>query len=125
MSTTVAFSLLEKLKGKQTQEGLSDYKFADKLAISHQLWQMTRTGKRDIGFAVLQGTIRAYRDLIPDVLIFFSGDVDISSIIGDLSTTPSETHQDGKLGRFLRNVGESIKVLLDHRLKRGGRKCQR
>jgi len=78
VSTAVANSLIEKLKEKQTKERLSDYGFADKLSVSHQLWQMTRTGKREIGLAVLQGTIRAYPELDRDVLIFLGGDVDMS-----------------------------------------------
>lgn len=92
--------LKDKLKEIQTREDLSDYKFADKLGVSHQLWQMTRTGKREIGLAVLQGTIRVYPELSRDVLLFLSGDVEASTIIGDTSTTPPERTQDGKLGRF-------------------------
>ena len=92
--------LKDKLKELQVAEGLSDYKFADKLGVSHQLWQMTRTGKREVGLAVLHGTITAYPELSRDVLFFLSSDVEASTIIDDLSTIPSQTTQDGKLGRF-------------------------
>lgn len=100
MSTVIATSLIEKLKEIQAREGLSDYKFADKLGISHQLWQMTRTGKREIGLTILQATMKAYPGLSGDVLVFLSSDVELSSHVGDLSTIPSQPSQNGKLAHF-------------------------
>ena len=90
--------LLEKLRLKQGE--LSDYKFADKLGVSHQLWQMTRTGKREVGLTVLQGTIRAYPELSRDVLFFLQGNVVSPSVIGEFPTDGTQNAHDGKLGRF-------------------------
>jgi len=96
--------LKEKLKEIQTRKGLSDYKFADKLGVSHQLWQMTRTGKREIGQAVLQGTMKAYPELDRDVLLFLQGDVVIdASIVGD-ATTPSEKSSSALFSRLLKRL---------------------
>lgn len=111
MSTIVATSLIEKLKEIQTKEGLSDYKFAEKLGVSHQLWQMTRTSKRELGLAVLQGIIRAYPELYRDVFLFLSGDVNITSQLVGLPTNYPQTPQDGKLGDFLSRLIVPILVL--------------
>jgi len=111
MSTAVATSLLEKLKEIQTREGLSDYKFSDKLGISHQLWQMTRTGKREIGLAVLQGTLRAYPELARDVLFFLQGDVASPLISDTITTTPSENAQNRFLGGLCHGLMIIIKRL--------------
>lgn len=102
MSTAIAASLIDKLKELQAREGLSDYKFADKLAVSPQLWQMTRTLKRDIGLVILKAVMRAYPELYRDVLIFLGSDASIlSNQFSDLSTTPAKTHQDKQGGVFL------------------------
>lgn len=91
--------LLDKLKEKQGD--LSDYKFAEKLGIAHQLWQMIRTGKRNIPKPVLlQGIARAHPELAPDVLIFLGFDVVMSSLLAELLTNPHQTSQDSKLGGF-------------------------
>lgn len=101
MSTAVVISLIEKLKEIQAREGLSDYKFADKLGVSPQLWQMTRTGKRDIGSVILKAVAKTYPELNRDVLIFLGSDASIlSNQFSDLSTTPPQTTQDGKLAVF-------------------------
>jgi len=90
--------LIDKLKLKQGE--LSDYRFADKLGISHQLWQMTRTGKRDIGSVVLKAVTKTYPELASDVVLFLSGDVaNNAGLVGD-TTTPSEPSQNGKVDRF-------------------------
>lgn len=101
--------LKEKLKELQTSEGLNDYKFADKLGISHQLWQMTRSGKRDIGLIILKAILKAYPELDRDVLIFLSGDVVITSGGVDLATDAPQPSQDGKLARFLSRLIGFIK----------------
>ena len=90
--------LLDKLKLKQGQ--LSDYQFADKLDISHQLWQMTRTGKREIGLVILKAILKAYPKLDRDVLIFLRGEVVIPSTIGSFATDASQPSQDGKIARL-------------------------
>lgn len=95
--------LLEKLKLKQGE--LSDYQFANKLGISHQLWQMTRTGKREISSVILRATTRVYPELDQDVLIFLRGDVVSPSVIGGLTADAHQTSQD-KLWRALRGVAK-------------------
>jgi len=115
MSTVVANSLLEKLKELQAKEGLSDYKFADKLRVSHQLWQMTRTGRREIGLAVLQGALRAYPELNRDVLFFLGWDVSITSKVVANATainhnTPERVYKPFLAG-FRRKVVSTIQRL--------------
>jgi len=93
--------LLEKLI--QKQNGESDYKFAERLGISHQLWQMVRTGKREIPRPpILSGVLKAYPDLIDDVLFFLASDVIISSLTYGKTTTAPERPQDGKRALFRR-----------------------
>lgn len=110
MSTIVASSLLEKLKEIQDKEGLSDYKFADKLGISHQLWQMTRTGKREIGLTILQGVRVVYPELDRDVLLFLSNNVDISPEERDITTITPETALGQKLGHFRQRIIVGVKA---------------
>lgn len=102
MSTVVATSLIEKLKEIQAKEGLNDYKFADNLGISPQLWQMTRTGKRDIGLVILRAATKAYPELYRDVLFFLGDDVKMFNGISQNFTTPSEPSQK----RFLGGLGD-------------------
>jgi len=110
--------LKEKLKELQMAEGLSDYKFADKLGVSHQLWQMTRTGKREIGSVILKAILRTYPELSQAVLIFLSGDV-VSPLIPDnTTTTPSERVLDKRQGGLLSRL-----VVIIKRLFGGTRKC--
>ena len=99
MSTNVG-NLLGKLKDKQSQRGLSDYKFAKILGVSPQLWQMTRTGKREIGLVVLKAAIRAYPKLFKDVLLFLSSDVNRLTIGVSGSTKSPQTNQNGKCKSF-------------------------
>lgn len=88
MSTKVAVDLVEKLKTRQGV--LSDQLFGEKLGISKQLWQMLRTGERQIPRPlVLKGIAKAYPELAPDVLIFLGFDVQLSSTTeGILSKAP-------------------------------------
>ena len=79
--------LLEKLKQKQGNQ--NDYQFAGKLGVSHQLWQMTRTGKRDIGLVILRASLKAFPNLGRDILVFLANDADAH-----------QTTQDGERGRF-------------------------
>lgn len=101
MLKIVATSLLDKLKEKQAQERLSDHKFADKLSVSYQLWQMTRTGSREIGLAILRGILRAYPELYRDVLIFLGIDDSIlANGVKELSTTLYQRALGRILARF-------------------------
>lgn len=104
--------LILKLKSLQITKKLSGHKFADKLGVSHQLWQMTRTGKREIGLTMLKGIVRAYPELNRDVLIFLAGDVYIKTADENDDTKPSETHQVG----FLRALQSLCDIF--YRLKR-------
>ena len=60
--------LLELLIQKQTEEGLSNQKFAAKLGISRSLWELTQQEKQDIGWLVSLGVVQVYPDLIPELL---------------------------------------------------------
>lgn len=93
MSTIVATSLIDKLKGIQVRESISGNEFARKLGISPQLYHMTKNGKRDIGLEVLRAIARAYPELNRDVLFFLSGDVNSLTGAGSDFTTPSDTAQ--------------------------------
>jgi len=69
MATIVANQLLEKLIQKQNDLRLNDAQFARKLGIvSRQLWQFTKTGKREVGFTLLRAVLRTYPDLTSDVI---------------------------------------------------------
>lgn len=92
--------LKEKLKELQVAAGLSDYKFADKLGVSPQLWQMTRSGKRQVGLVILRAVTKAYPELSRDILIFLGADVSIISQLGGITTIPSQTAQGGRFSRF-------------------------
>lgn len=61
-------SLLEALKQKQVEAGLSDVGFARSLGVSRSLWYFTRRGEMGIGEKVLHGTLWAYPDLNREVL---------------------------------------------------------
>lgn len=112
MSTVVASSLIERLKELQAKEGSSDYKFADKLEISPQLWQMTRTGKREIGLVILRATLRAYPELSRDVLFFLRGDVSSLTSVGSQSPAHYQRAQN-KVLAGLRFLGRKIIALID------------
>ena len=95
MPTTVAESLIDKLRERQDKEGLSDQKFGGKLGISKELWRLVRTGERQIPRPViLKGIARAYPELVQDVLFFLGFDVDVSLLSSDHPTAHPETHQD-------------------------------
>ena len=108
----VAKNLLDQLKEKQTKEDLSDHKFAKKLNTSYQLWQMTRTGDRDIGLTILRGT-RAYPDLALAVLIFLGFDVVKVTELLCNATAYHQTHQNKILG--------ALRKFFDALLKRDGK----
>ena len=94
MSTSVAKNLENKLKARQDKERLSDHKFADKLGISYQLWQMTRTGKRAIPRPpILTGIAEVYPELAPDVLIYLGFDVGIIANSLGLATEHRQANQ--------------------------------
>lgn len=102
MTTIVANNLVEKLKKIQARDGLSNRKFAkEKLGVSPELWRLTLNGERRIGRAIQEGILKSYPELKEDVLaIFLPVDVESSPDTSDLSTTPPQTTQDGKIARF-------------------------
>jgi hypothetical protein len=63
-------NLLIKLISRQRLEHLSDRAFAEKIEVSRPHWQATRTGKVKIGKSVEDGVIRAFPDLMPDVMAY-------------------------------------------------------
>lgn len=60
--------LLPKLISKQGHR--SDYSFAKVLGISRPLWQLTRTGKLQIGLTLLKAIAHTYPDMHPDIIEF-------------------------------------------------------
>jgi predicted transcriptional regulator len=67
MTTDVA-PIVERLKGKQKELGMSDVAFAAKLGISRQLWNFIKTGKREPGFKFLKAVMRELPELTVDVM---------------------------------------------------------
>ena len=106
MPTKVAVDLVGKLKTRQ--EDLSDQLFGEKLGISKQLWQMLRTGKRQIPQPlVLKGIAKAYPELALDVLIFLGFDVQLSSTTEGIPSKPPQTPQNklwGALRVFIKII---------------------
>lgn len=66
--------LIHSLIEKQRAEHLSNTEFAQRLGISRALWDLVRTGKRGFGEKTLSGIVRAYPDLIPELLLFPRGE---------------------------------------------------
>ena len=112
MSTIVGTSLADKLKEIQTKDGLSDYKFAARLGISPQLWQMTRTRKREIGLSILKGIVRAYPELCQYVLIFLYGDVGNPTMPDSITIPPNMP-----ISALKFNAGGTLRILCDGLLK--------
>lgn len=52
---------------------MSDEKFAQLLGVSHQLWWMTRQGKREVHLTLLEGVCRNLPEFYGDVLEFLQG----------------------------------------------------
>jgi len=66
--------LVKSLIEKQRSEHLSHTRFAQKLGISQAFWTLIRTGKRSFGEKTLSGIVRAYPELIPELLLFLRGE---------------------------------------------------
>jgi len=118
MVTSVGTGLIDRLTEYQRYWRLSDHKFAERLGISSQLWQMTRTGKRDIGLSVLKGVMRAYPELEQDVTLFLRGDVDtMTSLVG----SPTDDHQQppAQYSGVFRGVFDKVHRFLFSRSKAG------
>ena len=103
MTTLIAndISLLALIRLMQVAECMSDRQFAKKLGISHQLWQMTRTKKRDIGLVLLKAIVKAYPVLNRNVLLFLAGP--------GYTIKPSEYAQDSLFRRLLYRLISYIK----------------
>ena len=101
--------LIDKLRAEQGT--LSDYEFAKNLGISHQLWQMTRSGKREIGLVVLKGIVRAYSKLHQDVLLFLSGDANILNLADNNLTERHQRTPSQNLRGLIRKLIAKVKRL--------------
>jgi len=55
--------LIDKLKTKQKEAGLSDVKFAQQMHISRQLWSIVEKGKHEPGTKFVKAVISAFPDL--------------------------------------------------------------
>ncbi len=117
MTTQIANDLLSQLKLRQIAECMSGRQFAEKLGISHQLWQMTRAGKREIGLVLLKAIVKAYPILNRDVLLFLAGP--------GYAVKPPENVQDSLFSRLLTGVMvicfmAALGGLIHHKIVSGG-----
>jgi len=55
--------LIDKLKTKQKEAGLSDVKFAQQMHISRQLWSIVERGKHEPGTKFVKAVISTFPDL--------------------------------------------------------------
>jgi DNA-binding XRE family transcriptional regulator len=55
--------LIDKLKTKQNEAGLSDVKFAQQMHISRQLWSIVEKGKHEPGTKFVKAVISTFPDL--------------------------------------------------------------
>ena len=62
--------LLDSLKTKQQELGLSDREFAEKLGVPRVTWTCTRLGYKRIGETILVAVVRAFPELEREVLLF-------------------------------------------------------
>ena len=62
--------LIQSLADRQHELGLNNIEFAARLGISRQLWEMTKTGKRNVGVTLLGGIVRAFPELNDQVLAY-------------------------------------------------------
>lgn len=62
--------LLDSLKRKQQELGLSDREFAERLGVPRVTWTCTRLGYKRIGETMLVAAARAFPELEQDVLLF-------------------------------------------------------
>ena len=99
--------LLERIKYQQQLEGLNDYKFSDKIGISHQLWQMIKVGKRPIGLTIIRAILKTYPHLAGDVFYFLTGSSLPSGTIYRMPQSASESNRGvlrGMLVAFLKRL---------------------
>ena len=66
--------LVEMLAARQQELKQPDGAFSRKLGICRTMWVATRSGKRQVGLALLRGVARAFPDLDGEVLAFLRGD---------------------------------------------------
>ncbi len=67
--------LIEKLKGIQTREGLSDTQFAKNIGIHRVSWQRIKNRRKPFGIKFLRFVRKAYPELKNDIDIFLSGKI--------------------------------------------------
>jgi len=68
MVTLMTPAIIKKLSQRQEQLALTDLEFSKRLGISRALWSMTRKGEKRVGQKLITGIMKAFPDLIPDVL---------------------------------------------------------
>jgi predicted transcriptional regulator len=65
--------LVECLKKKQTELGLTNRQFAQRLRVSQGLWEAARYGSRNVGKKLIKGVLTCFPELTPEVLEFLKG----------------------------------------------------
>jgi len=96
----VQSQVIDKLKGIQEREGMSDMKMAQRLVCSRQLYQATRTGKLPVNNKIIRGILKAFPELEQDVIYFLSYDDKMLAGIDNNSTEQLSEPQGRGLKRF-------------------------
>lgn len=78
-ATVGSMELINKLKDRQKEEGLSDAKFAKKLGVHRTTWIRIKTEQTGISTRALQKIVTAYPGIKKEVHIFLCGDATVSS----------------------------------------------
>ena len=72
--------LLASLEERQAAEQWDDQRMADELGISRSLWSLTRTGRRSVGMALLEGIGRRFPEYAGEMVsLFFARKVTIGT----------------------------------------------
>lgn len=64
--------LLEMLKAKQQDQGLTDKAFANQLGVPRSTWTHARLGTKPLGRRIALAAAEAYPDLVPAAAIFLA-----------------------------------------------------
>lgn len=89
--------LMDKVKQIQDKQGYPDGEMAEILGCSRQLYQMTRTGKAQLGTKILKGIIKAFPELEGDAIYFLTNSAKGLTKTATHYRITSQPSQDGKI----------------------------
>jgi len=72
--TQLTSPIIEKLKAKQKELGISDIAFAKQIGISRPLWALVKTGKRGPGMKFIKAVMSTFPELSLDVMNYMAND---------------------------------------------------